>query len=155
MWQSVIFLTITQKMVVLEASSSQPKKNRRKLAKRSNKSSIVVSMSRDEARGNVQDVLPEDDEMLIRTDADTLHPTSAPSFPPILGNASGRLPLKSEMRRIAMPPHRMTPLKKDWVNIFGPLTEILGLQVRMNVTRKCVELRVSLSDSMPSMLKKA
>lgn len=41
-----------------------------------------------------------------------------------------------------MPPHRMTPLKKDWLSIFGPLTEILGLQVRMNVQRKSVELRV-------------
>ncbi|KAJ7709616.1 hypothetical protein B0H17DRAFT_1028497 [Mycena rosella] len=51
--------------------------------------------------------------------------------------------LKSETRRIAIPPHRMTPLKKEWINVFGPLTEILGLQVRMNVQRKCVEARTS------------
>ncbi|KAJ3492129.1 hypothetical protein NLI96_g229 [Meripilus lineatus] len=38
----------------------------------------------------------------------------------------------------------MTPLKKDWVNVFGPLTEMLGLQVRMNVQRKCVEIREKL-----------
>ncbi|KAJ6624535.1 hypothetical protein B0H10DRAFT_2323329 [Mycena sp. CBHHK59/15] len=50
---------------------------------------------------------------------------------------------QSETRRIAIPPHRMTPLKKEWINIFGPLTEILGLQVRMNVQRKCVEARTS------------
>ena len=45
---------------------------------------------------------------------------------------------------MAIPPHRMTPLKKEWINIFGPLTEMLGLQVRMNVQRKCVEIRVRL-----------
>ena len=38
----------------------------------------------------------------------------------------------------------MTPLKKDWVNIFGPLTEILGLQVMTNVQSVCVEIRVRL-----------
>ena len=38
----------------------------------------------------------------------------------------------------------MTPLKKDSMNNFGPLTEILGLQVRMTVQRKCVEIRVRL-----------
>jgi RNA-binding protein PNO1 len=30
----------------------------------------------------------------------------------------------------------------NWVNIFTPLAEMCGLQVRMNVKRKCVELRV-------------
>lgn len=51
--------------------------------------------------------------------------------------------LKAEERRIPIPPHRMTPLKKDWVNIYGPLVEMMGLMVRMNVGRRCVELRVS------------
>ena len=34
--------------------------------------------------------------------------------------------------------------EKDWISIFEPLTEILGLQVRMNVQRKCVEIRMHL-----------
>ena len=25
---------------------------------------------------------------------------------------------------MAIPLHRITPLKKDWINVFGPLTEI-------------------------------
>jgi len=53
---------------------------------------------------------------------------------------------KSEIRRIPIPPHRMSPLKKDWVNIFAPLTEMCGLQVRMNVHRRTVEIRVSTLD---------
>jgi len=82
----------------------------------------------------------DDDALMIDTDP-TLLPqtTSTPEFPPL---AADKVRLKSETRRIAIPPHRMTPLKKDWINIFGPLTEMLGLQVRMNVQRRCVEARV-------------
>ncbi|EDR14785.1 uncharacterized protein LACBIDRAFT_229936 [Laccaria bicolor S238N-H82] len=80
---------------------------------------------------------------MIDADPSFLAPsTSAPTFPPLSANAE-KTTLKSETRRIPIPPHRMTPLKKDWVNIFGPLTEILGLQVRMNVQRRCVEARTS------------
>jgi len=68
--------------------------------------------------------------------------SSALAFPPVTAGAE-KTTLKSETRRIPMPPHRMTPLKKDWLNIFGPLTEILGLQVRMNVQRRSVEIRTS------------
>ena len=96
------------------------------------------------------DVL-NDDEVMIDTDPATtgLAPTSAPSFPALTGSAL-QTSLKSEMRRIPVPPHRMSPLKKDWINIFGPLTEILGLQVRMNVQRKAVEIRVSpLNSTLP------
>jgi len=64
------------------------------------------------------------------------------AFPPLSAAAQSG-PLKSEIRRIPMPPHRMTPLKVDWVNIFTPLTEILGLQVRMNVQKRSVEIRTS------------
>ncbi|BEJ13574.1 hypothetical protein CspHIS471_0307480 [Cutaneotrichosporon sp. HIS471] len=51
--------------------------------------------------------------------------------------------LKNEFRRVPIPPHRMTPLKREWVNIYTPLVEMLGLQVRMNVMRRAVELRSS------------
>ena len=87
------------------------------------------------------------DEPMIDTDPTVLSldtSSSALAFPPVAAGAE-KTTLKSELRRIPMPPHRMTPLKKDWLNIFGPLTEILGLQVRMNVQRRCVEIRVSLT----------
>lgn len=92
---------------------------------------------------------PDDDEVMIDTEPSAttgLTPTSAPSFPALTGSAL-QASLKSEMRRIPIPPHRMSPLKKDWINIFGPLTEILGLQVRMNIQRKAVEVRVSAPNS--------
>jgi hypothetical protein len=89
----------------------------------------------------------EDDDALMIDAAPPATKTDAPLFPPASA-AAQKATLKSETRRVPIPPHRMTPLKKDWVNIFGPLTEILGLQVRMNVQRRCVEIRVRLPDSL-------
>ncbi|KAH7017874.1 hypothetical protein EDB80DRAFT_889022 [Ilyonectria destructans] len=48
-----------------------------------------------------------------------------------------------ETRKIPIPPHRMTPLKKSWPTIYPPLVEHLKLQCRMNIKRKTVELRTS------------
>jgi RNA-binding protein PNO1 len=86
-----------------------------------------------------------DDEMLLVATESSAKNEADPStgaFKP-LSAAEHFSALRSEMRRIPIPPHRMTPLKKDWVHIFVPLTEMAGLQVRMNVHRRCVEIRVS------------
>lgn len=50
---------------------------------------------------------------------------------------------RSQLRKIPIPPHRLTPLKNDWPKIYTPLVEQAGLQVRMNVSRRCVEIRSS------------
>ncbi|EIW66270.1 hypothetical protein TREMEDRAFT_35141 [Tremella mesenterica DSM 1558] len=67
---------------------------------------------------------------------------SSSGFQP-LSNAAQSTVLKNEFRRVAIPPHRLSPLKRDWVNIYTPLVEMLGLQVRMNVKRRAVELKTS------------
>ena len=136
---------------------SAPRRNRRKLSKKAPRIADTANQNDEEmsevatsaSKATVQHIASEsagadDDELMIDMDP-TLLPqlTSAPTFPPLPANA-GKSALKSETRRIAIPPHRMTPLKKDWINIFGPLTDILGLQVRMNIQRKCVEARVCL-----------
>nr|OQO11412.1 Pre-rRNA-processing protein PNO1 [Rachicladosporium sp. CCFEE 5018] len=51
--------------------------------------------------------------------------------------------LKVEDRKVRIPPHRLTPLKAAWPKIYPPLVEHLKLQVRMNVSKKTVELRTS------------
>ena len=91
----------------------------------------------------------DEDEMLLDTSPPTAPPatengeTSA-GFAPLPAATAAQIGTKkSEIRRIPIPPHRMSPLKKDWVNIFAPLTEMCGLQVRMNVQRRTVEIRVS------------
>ncbi|KAF7322499.1 hypothetical protein HMN09_00028400 [Mycena chlorophos] len=90
---------------------------------------------------SVAEAEADDDDMML--DAAPLDSNGGgPTFAPLPASA-GKTVLRSETRRIPIPPHRMTPLKKEWVNVFGPLTEILGLQVRMNVQRRCVEARTS------------
>eukprot|EP00126_Sphaerothecum_destruens_P000099 Sdes_comp10120_c0_seq1m1731 len=48
-----------------------------------------------------------------------------------------------EGRRIGVPPHRYSPLKNSWEDIYTPLVEHMKLQVRMNLKTRHVELRTS------------
>merc|ERR1719199_1855803 len=74
--------------------------------------------------------LPDDDE-----------PTyDAPEFKPLPASAAQE---KKQVRRIAVPAHRMTPLKSCWVELIDPLVQHLKLQVRMNTKRRCIEIRSS------------
>lgn len=151
-------------MVVLNATHSTSelnhKKNRRKMSKKPAQIAPVGAEDVEDQDQEMDEQLtvenaednaeppPEtnwndgDDEVMIDSEPTAPPQTNAPTFPPLPASAQ-RSALKSEIRRVPVPPHRMTPLKKDWVNIFSPLTEMLQLQVRMNVQRKCVEIRVS------------
>ncbi|ORX40846.1 hypothetical protein BD324DRAFT_612284 [Kockovaella imperatae] len=68
--------------------------------------------------------------------------SSASGFAPLPASAQSSV-LKNEFRRIPIPPHRMSPLKREWVNLYTPMVEMLGLQVRMNIKRRAVELKTS------------
>lgn len=70
-------------------------------------------------------------------------PAGGSGFAPISQTAQNMALLKPETRKITIPPHRMTPLKREWVNVYGPLVEVMGLMVRMNVRKRQVELKVS------------
>ena len=50
---------------------------------------------------------------------------------------------KPQIRRIPVPPHRMTPLKDNWEEIVKVIVEKLKLQIRMNLKTKAIELRTS------------
>ncbi|CCH60696.1 hypothetical protein TBLA_0D01890 [Henningerozyma blattae CBS 6284] len=56
-------------------------------------------------------------------------------------NKSKQTKVKLESRKVAVPPHRMTPLRNNWPKIYPPLVDHLKLQVRMNLRTKSVELR--------------
>ncbi|XP_032523707.2 RNA-binding protein pno1 [Danaus plexippus] len=49
---------------------------------------------------------------------------------------------KVNMRKIAVPAHRYTPLRENWLKIFTPIVEHLLLQVRFNTKTRNVEIRV-------------
>ncbi|KAG8916256.1 pre-rRNA-processing protein pno1 [Tulasnella sp. 417] len=80
---------------------------------------------------------------ILESDPNPLDDQPPPMFAPLDESAAPSSKLKTETRSIPIPPHRMSPLRKEWVNIFTPLTELLGLQVRMNPSRKSVEMRTS------------
>jgi len=63
-----------------------------------------------------------------------------PTFGAISAQDKG---MKKSMRRITVPPHRLTPLKASWMTMIQPLVEHMKLQVRMNTKRRAVELRNS------------
>jgi RNA-binding protein PNO1 len=68
--------------------------------------------------------------------------SNALSFPAVSHTSTSGL---TQRRKVGIPQHRMTPLKRDWVSIYGPLVEECGLQVRMNLGKRWVELKVSLN----------
>ncbi|KAM0790695.1 hypothetical protein ACM66B_004553 [Microbotryomycetes sp. NB124-2] len=61
----------------------------------------------------------------------------------------------TQRRKITIPPHRMTPLKRDWIKIYTPLVEECGLQVRMNVHKRQIEMKTSKHTPGPSSLTRA
>lgn len=46
-----------------------------------------------------------------------------------------------QLRKIAIPPNRMTPLRDCWMKIYTPLVEQMKLQVRFNPKIRNVEIR--------------
>ncbi|CAH2097552.1 unnamed protein product [Euphydryas editha] len=49
---------------------------------------------------------------------------------------------KVNMRKVAVPAHRYTPLRENWLKIFTPIVEHLQLQARFNTKTRNVEIRV-------------
>jgi hypothetical protein len=128
-------------MVVAHTQPSSSKSERPRKTRRSLKKKKAPRIGTEEGDTLAQ---PDDgDELMIETGPTfNPQPSGVPEFPPLSASAQ-KGTLKSEARRVPIPPHRMSPIKKDWLNIFGPLTEVLGLQVRMNLQRRCVDIRVS------------
>ncbi|MGH0146136.1 UNVERIFIED_CONTAM: hypothetical protein FKN15_056757 [Acipenser sinensis] len=65
-----------------------------------------------------------------------------PEFPPISGD---KLDGSDDMRKIAVPSHRYTPLKENWLKIYTPIVEHLQLQIRFNLKTRNVEIKDALA----------
>jgi len=50
---------------------------------------------------------------------------------------------KVELRRVPVPQHRFTPLKENWMAIYKPITDMLKLDMRMNLKTKKVEIKTT------------
>lgn len=62
--------------------------------------------------------------------------------------------VKIASRKVAIPPHRMSPLKNAWPKVYPPLVSQLKLQVRMNLKTRTVELRTWKETTDPGALQK-
>mmetsp|Transcript_80239 Transcript_80239/g.249040 ORF Transcript_80239/g.249040 Transcript_80239/m.249040 type:complete len:263 (-) Transcript_80239:249-1037(-) len=94
----------------------------------------------------------EEDGTAAETAGEGEAPYSKPDFPAITPKQQG---LKRQLRRVTVPPHRMTPLKNAWMELIKPVVEHMKLQVRMNVKRRAIEIRNSESTEDVGFLQKA
>ena len=105
----------------------------------------------------------EDEELMIDSETTAVTPAAEPMdeglhFTPVSAAAlavSNGAQLKSQMRKVAIPPHRMSPLRREWAKIYTPLVEQAGLMVRLNLRTKCVEIKSSKYTADPGVLQKA
>ncbi|KAJ2135121.1 pre-rRNA-processing protein pno1 [Coemansia sp. RSA 678] len=87
----------------------------------------------------------DEDEVLISADqlpapiATTTEASDKPDFGPL--SAKELQDKRNEFRRVRVPPHRLSPLKRDWLKIYSPIVEHLLLQVRMNPKTRMIEIR--------------
>ncbi|XP_055098750.1 RNA-binding protein PNO1 isoform X2 [Symphalangus syndactylus] len=88
-----------------------------------------------------------------RMDTEEARPAKRPVFPPLCGD--GLLSGKEETRKIPVPANRYTPLKENWMKIFTPIVEHLGLQIRFNLKSRNVEIRTCKETKDVSALTKA
>ncbi|XP_034476894.1 RNA-binding protein pno1 [Drosophila innubila] len=58
------------------------------------------------------------------------------------GSARGAKRIRSELRKVSVPPHRYSSLKEQWMKIFTPVVEHMKLQIRFNMKARQVELRI-------------
>lgn len=74
-------------------------------------------------------------------EANLLQAAVKPKFAPLTSyEENGK---KIEFRRVPVPQHRMTPLKNSWLSLYKPVTEILKLDMRMNLKSKKVEIKTT------------
>jgi len=83
----------------------------------------------------------EEEDRMDEEDSGEKAPYKKPEFAPLSVKEQSRG--KKGMRRVPVPPNRLTPLKAHWMEILQPLVEHMKLQVRMNTKRRCVEIRSS------------
>jgi len=79
----------------------------------------------------------EVDQVVVEMEEEDV-PYDKPEFAALTPKERG---LKRQMRRVTVPPNRLTPLKGQWMSMIQPVVEHMKLQVRMNTKRRAVEIR--------------
>ncbi|KAL5732957.1 hypothetical protein ACOSQ2_032649 [Xanthoceras sorbifolium] len=86
------------------------------------------------------------------SDNDTGSLPRKPSFEPLKAHemSDGR----AQFRKVSVPPHRYSPLKKAWMDIYGPVYDQMKIDIRMNLKARRVELKTRVDTSDISNLQK-
>jgi RNA-binding protein PNO1 len=64
----------------------------------------------------------------------TVAPSSAPSKPSFQALKPHEMSNgKVQYRKISVPPHRFSPLKRNWMEIYTPIYEQMKIDIRMNL----------------------
>lgn len=96
--------------------------------------------------------IDDDTSMTVEQNGmDTKDENEIPNFPALTASQIN----DTSYQRINVPPHRYTPLRKQWNLIYQPLVEHMKLQVRFNPKRRVVELKTSEHTTMPNALQKS
>ncbi|KAJ8113465.1 hypothetical protein ONZ43_g5149 [Nemania bipapillata] len=66
-------------------------------------------------------------------DMEVVDEEDRPRFPQVQNHEGS---FRAQTRKVPVPPHRFSPLKNNWPQIYPPLVEHLKLAVRMNVKHK-------------------
>ncbi|KAI7907114.1 uncharacterized protein BX663DRAFT_494873 [Cokeromyces recurvatus] len=108
---------------------------------------LVSKKTQKEIQGEDDDIIIDANALPSRQSQDdvAMEESSSSMNKPNFAPAS-KAELKSVtkgFRKIPIPPHRMAPLKRHWLEIYSPLVEHMKLQVRMNIKSKTVELKTS------------
>ncbi|CAG0922929.1 unnamed protein product [Notodromas monacha] len=85
-----------------------------------------------------QEVMEIDPSAGNEDDIDVVLDKNRPHFP---AAKKAKMDVGKELRKVAVPSRRYTPLREDWMKIYTPLVEHLGLQVRFNTKSRNVELK--------------
>jgi len=62
---------------------------------------------------------------------------------------------KTKNEQVPVPQHRLTPLKQAWLDLYKPITGHLGLDMRMNLKSRRVEIRTTANTKDAGSLQKA
>ncbi|KAI9311649.1 hypothetical protein BX666DRAFT_1994123 [Dichotomocladium elegans] len=130
-----------------KAPSLVSKKTRKEKIQVDDEDSVIVDASALPTRKEAIDA--DNDEDMDMAESPSV---AKPDFAPAQGGAANGV--VKGTRKIPIPAHRMAPLKRHWMEIYGPIVEHMKLQIRMNLKRRTVELRTSNATDDPSALQK-
>jgi RNA-binding protein PNO1 len=81
------------------------------------------------------------DEGVEVDEAEVARAAAVPDFPAL--SARQMQGSHAQFLRVPIPPHRLAPLQKSWMEVYQPVVEHMKLQIRFNPKRRAVELRTS------------